>query len=88
MSEFPKLYSREELVNRLYWGQKNDNVPRSRLELCRLIGRKKSPHIWKLIEQLVDEGYFEKGVGQAINGQMVYTYLATDKPCSTSDNSQ
>lgn len=81
MSEFPKLYSKQELVNRLYWGQKNDNVPRSRKELCEMIGRKKSKHILAVIETLVDEGYFERGLAQSIQGQVMFTYLATDKPC-------
>lgn len=88
MSDFPKQYSRQDLVNLIYWGQKNDNVPRSRRELTAMIGRKKSPHIVAIIEQLVDEGYFEKGMGETITGKMVYTYMATDKPCESDKSEQ
>lgn len=50
------------------------DYPLSRLEICRAIGRKKSPHLINLIEELVILGLLRRSVAVAINGADSYVY--------------
>lgn len=75
----PKLYTKEELVNRLYWGLKSQPEPLTRKELCEMIGRKKSPHIITVIEGLAHEGYFKRIPRTNARGTLEYTYATTAK---------
>jgi hypothetical protein len=48
--------------------------PLTRLMICRLIERQKSPHLVALIEQLVIEGVIGRGCTIAANGVPTYWY--------------
>jgi hypothetical protein len=48
--------------------------PLTRLMICRLIERQKSPHLVALIEQLVSEGVIARGCSVSANGVPVYWY--------------
>lgn len=55
-----KNYTPQELCNEVYQACFNAGQPPTRKEICEMIGRKKSPHIIDMIENLVAGGYLEK----------------------------
>lgn len=73
-----KRYTPEALRSLLFWRQFEDNQWRSRLALCRLIERTKSPHIVDVIEQFVDDGLFERGIVVNNLGRDTYVYRVKD----------
>lgn len=76
-----KYYSPDELRSTLFWRQFEDNQWRSRLALCRLIERAKSPHIVNVIEHFVDTGLFERAIVVNNVGRDTYVYRVKDGVC-------
>jgi hypothetical protein len=52
--------------------------PLTRLQIARLIDRKKTPHLIGLIEQLVAEGAITRGCSVAPNGVLTYWYVGIE----------
>lgn len=67
-------YTPQELCNAVYCAVKNSPTPLSRLDICRAIGRKKSPHILDIIEQLFVGGWFTKTETTDKHGRKVFVY--------------
>jgi len=67
-------YSNQELCNAIYCAVFQSKEPLTRLEICRSIGRHKSPHIVGMIEQLRDAGWLAEFQGVAANRAMVLYY--------------
>lgn len=80
----------QELCDRVYLIVSTADEPLRRLEICKLLGKKKSPHIIEMIEHLVDTGYFRKEVVTDAQWGRGYAYsLAPDRgnnPCPDSMN--
>lgn len=72
--------SPQELVNAIYGAVYCGGRPLSRLEICRAIGKKKSPHIINTIIRLRDEGWLVEHVTTAKNGVGVLVYTAGRTP--------
>lgn len=66
--------SPQELVNAIYGAVYCGGKPLSRLEICRAIGKKKSPHIINTIIQLRDQGWLIESMATARNGVGVLVY--------------
>lgn len=62
--------TRRMIVDAIY----DARQPLTRLMICRLIERQKSPHLVALIEQLVVEGVIGRGCTIASNGVPTYWY--------------
>jgi hypothetical protein len=77
MSEY---LSQQELVNAIYGAVYCGGRPLSRLEICRAIGKKKSPHIINMIVRLRDDGWLIEHVAKARNGVGVLVYTAGRTP--------
>lgn len=62
--------TRREIIDLIY------DSPQSltRLMICRILGRAKSPHMIDLIEQLVAEGVITRGCSMSANGVPIYWY--------------
>lgn len=69
-----RYYSPEELCYEVYCAVWIAGKPLSRLEICRSIGRKKSPHILGMINVLTAEGWLIEGRGQDRFGRHQFIY--------------
>lgn len=69
-----KKYTHQELCNEIYKAVMEATEPLTRLEICHAIGRKKSPHILAMIEELAAGGWLiRQRVGE--QGQLpIYGY--------------
>jgi hypothetical protein len=64
--------TRREIIDMIY----DSPQPLTRLMICRILGRKKSPHLIALIEQLVTENVIARGCSIGAGGVVVYWYCA------------
>lgn len=48
--------------------------PLSRLEICRAIGRKKTPHLRQLIDEMAQHGILQRAMVQHWNTELHYVY--------------
>lgn len=84
-------YTQQELCNAVYFAVIQSEKPLSRLEICRAIGRKKSPHILTMIEHLVNTGFFSRCHGRDKFGRQMWLYAGSagtpnGVPCSEWQN--
>lgn len=56
----------------------DSNQPLTRLQICRLLDRAKTPHLVALIEQLVTEGVIARGCSVNANGVPMYWYVGLE----------
>lgn len=74
MSERIPNYTKNELVTAIYWAVRNSEIPLTRLEICRAIGRHKSTHIVNTIKALAAEGWLAEEPGQDKFGRTAFRY--------------
>lgn len=67
-------YTPQELCNMVYCAVKSSSAPLTRLEICRSIGRKKSPHILQIIEELASGGWLTKTATTDKHGRHAFVY--------------
>lgn len=70
-----KRYSQQELCDSIYnYLIANGDKWVTRKDICEGIGRKKSPHILRMIEHLADSGYAEKTSQAFVGGYTIFFY--------------
>jgi len=57
---YAKMMTTQALCDAIYTTVFRSEKPLSRLDICRSLGKKKSPHILKMIEHLHETGYFNR----------------------------
>lgn len=67
-------YSQQDLCNEVYKAVQNSTEPLTRLEICKAIGRKKSPHILAMIEHLVTTGFISKSTIEDVQWGRAFVY--------------
>jgi len=72
-------YTQQELCNAIYYAVAWAEKPLSRREICDKIKRKKSPHILKMIEHLVETSFIGKCTGTDKHGKVLLLYFPPDK---------
>lgn len=72
-------YTQQELCNAVYHAVLTAETPISRRQICDKIQRKKSPHILKMIEHLVDTNFVGKCTGTDKHGKVLLLYFSPDK---------
>lgn len=75
----PRNRTPQENINAIYCAVRDAEFPLTRLEIAQAIGRKKSPHLTKFIEQLVTTGFFVKLEQPEANGTTRFVYWTPDK---------
>lgn len=73
-----KNYTPQQLCDEIYKAVKISPEPMTRLDISTAIGRKKSPHIWNMIEHLVKTEYLKREVWHVPGGMVVYLYTASE----------
>lgn len=71
--QLPK-YTKQELCDALYAAVGRAEKPLSRLEICRAIGRAKSPHILKMIANLAVGGWIVEAASVDKFGRKLFVY--------------
>lgn len=66
--------TKQELCDAVYKAVFSANKPISRLEICRAIGKKKSPHILDMIEALTAGGWLAKSESTDKFGRPMWVY--------------
>lgn len=56
----------------------DSNQPLTRLQICRLLDRAKTPHLVAIIEQLAGEGVIGRGCSMSANGIITYWYVGLE----------
>lgn len=69
-----KNYSQQDLCNEVYKAVSESLEPMTRLDICKSIGRKKSPHIIAMIEHLVSSGFLSKGTIEDVQWGRGFVY--------------
>jgi len=81
-----KIYlTPQELCNAIYGAVLNAGYPVSRLEICRTIERKKSPHILAMIDYLAENGFIKAELTLSRNGLEMFRYSVGERPADCSD---
>ncbi len=68
----------DETVYAIYEAVKQAPTPLSRLEICRAVGRKKTPHMITIIEEMVRKGWLRRVQSTFHNGAVLYLYAAAE----------
>ena len=71
--------ARKKTLNLIMQTIENHPSGLTRTQIAKAIERTKTPHLIKLIESLVDEGYIQRQVKVFGNGVEGYLYLPTTK---------
>jgi len=69
-----QYYSPQQLVNEIYYAIMQSREPMTRLDICRAIKRKKSPHIIKMIDGMAKDGWLQVEIGEDRLGRAAYIY--------------
>lgn len=67
-------YSKQQLCDAIYKAVCSADDSLTRLEICRAIGRKKSPHIIAMIEDLTAGGWFVRSLRTNKRGTPEFVY--------------
>lgn len=67
-------YTKQELCDAVYSAVCRAGRPMTRLEICKAIGRKKSPHIIEMIEDLTRGGWLVKSASVTRRKSPVFVY--------------
>jgi predicted transcriptional regulator len=73
-------YSKQALVNAVYCAVLASPEPITRHEICRAIGRKKTPHIVHVIEELTAGGWLTRDAIEDAKFGAAYVYSAGRVP--------
>lgn len=73
-------YTQQELCDAVYKSVIDSSEPLTRLEICRAIDRKKSPHIVGMIRDLVSGGWLREIAGKDKHGRPAFKYAVGKKP--------
>ena len=71
-----KYMSTQELCNAIYEAVFAATEPLTRRQIAETIGKKKVPHVVKMIEHLTASGYFEKREITDKFGRQAFVYVA------------
>ena len=69
-----QYYSPQQLVNEICYAVIQSKQPMTRLDICRAIKRKKSPHILKMIDLMVKDHWLQIAIGKDRLGRTAYVY--------------
>ena len=64
----------QELCNAIYCAVRKADNPLTRREICKTIGKQKSPHILNMIEELTKGGWILKTTGTDKHGRTAFFY--------------
>lgn len=73
-------YTQQELCDEVYKAVIDAKEPLTRLEICRAIDRKKSPHIVNMIRDLVSGGWLREIADKDKHGRPAFRYAVGKKP--------
>lgn len=79
-----KRYRTADLCNLVYEAVISGGRPMTRLEICRAIGRHKSPHIIAMIDHLNATGYINRMIATNVRGEQEFRYYI-DPPAIRSE---
>lgn len=74
---------KQERINAIYCAVLQASEPMTRLEICKAIGRVKSPHILNAIEELTAGGWLIKDVKEDAQYGKAYVYRIGKHPESS-----
>lgn len=70
-----QYYSPQQLVDLIYYVVLQSKKPMTRLEICRAIGRAKSPHVLRVLDHMTADGWINMSIGMDNVGHIAFVYV-------------